>query len=419
MSRQRVGGEDKVFKASFISLVSVRKCARSLSACCVLLLSISSAEAQSSSKYDPGASDTEIKVGHTIAYSGPLSSTSEIGLTEAAYVAMINEKGGINGRKINFISLDDGYSPSKAVEQTRRLVESDEVLFLYSEFGTPTSSATQKYLNARKIPQVFAISGSPRFSDPSFPWSGSGQPSNVGEGAMFGTYVASRIKGAKVAILFQNDDFGKDYVRGFRESIAGSKAVQIVKELSYDPTDPTIDSQVSALAASGANVFLNVTTGRAAVQSIRAVANLGWRPVHLMFGPWADIESVFRPAGVETAVGIITQQYSKAPLDPVWNDDPAMKAYKDFMQKYRPGANLNDQKNLYGYILGQVLIHILREAGNELTRENINRIAQNLHDVEVAGLLPSIKVNTSSSQRYLIRDQVLTRFDGTTFVPIE
>ena len=408
-----------MFKASFISLVSIRKCPRSLSACCVLLLSIGSAVAQSSSKYDPGASDTEIKVGHTIAYSGPLSSTSEIGLTEAAYLAMINENGGINGRKINFISLDDGYSPPKAVEQTRRLVESDEVLFIYSQFGTPTSMAAQKYLNARKIPQVFSISGNPRFSDPSFPWSSSGQPSNIDGGAMLGTYVVTKIKSAKVAILFQNDDFGKDYVRGFREAIAGDKSVQIVKELSYDPTDPTIDSQVSTLAASGANVFLNVTTGRAAVQSIRAVANLGWRPVHLMFGPWADIGSVFRPAGVEKAVGIISLQYSKAPLDPAWNDDPAMKAYKDFMQKYRPAANLNDAKNLYGYILAQVLAHILREAVNDLTRENINRIALNLHDVEVDGLLPSIKIDTSSSQRYMIGNQVLTRFDGATFIPIK
>jgi branched-chain amino acid transport system substrate-binding protein len=392
---------------------------RCLSLACLFGLVGSAVDAQSLGKYDPGASDTEIKIGETAPYSGPLSSASEIYLTEAAYIRMLNETGGINGRKVTLISLDDSYSPPKTVEQTRRLVEQDEVLAVFDQFGTPTAGAAQKYLNAKKIPQLFCASGAARFSDPSFPWSSAMLPSNLEEGGTLGKYVADGIKVAKVAILYQNDDFGKDYVRGFKEATRSTPSVEIVKELTYEPSDPTIDSQINALAASGANVFLNITTGRATAQSIRAIANTQWRPVHLLNGRWADIGAIFKPVGMEKAVGIISAQYYKSPEDPSWNEDPGMNEYKVFMNKYRPGADPYSGKNLSGYFSGQLLAYILREAGSNLTRENINNISMNLKDLEFGVFLPSIRINTSPSRRFLIRDQILTRFDGEKFVPLQ
>jgi branched-chain amino acid transport system substrate-binding protein len=377
------------------------------------------AAAEPQSKYDPGASDAEIKIGQTAPYSGPLSSAAEISQAEAAYFAMLNENGGINGRKVTFISIDDAYSPPKAVEQTRRLVEQDEVLAIFNQFGTPTSTAAQKYLNARKVPQLFCGTGSYRFNDPSFPWSSSILPNYVTEGAIFGNYVVKKFKKANVAILFQNDDFGKDYVKGFREATAGNAEIRIVKEISYEPSEPTIESQINALAASGADVFLNVTTGKATAQSIRGLANTAWRPLHLLNGRWADIGGIFKPVGVEKAVGIISTQYAKSPSDRTWDDDAAMNEYKAFMKKYRPGADANSGRSLQGYFYGQVLAYILRKAGNELTRQNINNIALNLRDVEFGLLLPPVKITTSPTQRNLIQDQVLVRFDGENFVPVD
>jgi branched-chain amino acid transport system substrate-binding protein len=384
---------------------------------CASLSPIAAAEPQS--KYDPGASDTEIKIGQTAPYSGPLSSAAEISQAEAAYFTMLNENGGINGRKVTFISVDDAYSPPKAVEQTRRLVEQDEVLAIFNQFGTPTSTAAQKYLNARKVPQLFCGTGSYRFNDPAFPWSSSILPNYVTEGAIFGNYVVRKFKKANVAILFQNDDFGKDYVKGFREATAGNAEIRIVKEISYEPSEPTIESQINALAASGADVFLNVTTGKATAQSIRGLANTAWRPLHLLNGRWADIGGIFKPVGVEKAVGIISTQYAKSPSDRTWDDDAAMNEYKAFMKKYRPGADVNSGRSLQGYFYGQVLAYILRKAGNELTRQNINDIALNLRDVEFGLLLPPVKITTSPTQRNLIQDQVLVRFDGENFVPVD
>ena len=375
--------------------------------------------AEPQGKYDPGASDTEIKIGQTAPYSGPLSSAAEIGQTEAAYFTMLNEAGGINGRRVTFISVDDAYSPPKAVEQTRRLVEQDEVLAIFNQFGTPTSTAAQKYLNARKVPQLFCGTGSYRFNDPSFPWSSSILPNYVTEGAILGNYVVKKFKKANVAILFQNDDFGKDYVKGFKEATAGSPEIRIIKEISYEFSEPTIDSQINTLASSGADVFLNVTTGKATAQSIRGLANTAWRPVHLLNGRWADIGAVFKPVGVEKAVGIISTQYTKSPSDRTWDDDIAMNDYKTFMKKYRPGADVNSGRNLQGYFYGQVLAYILRKAGDNLTRQNISDIALNLRDVEFGLLLPPVKITTSATQRNLIQDQVLMRFDGEKFVPVD
>jgi branched-chain amino acid transport system substrate-binding protein len=393
---------------------------RCLSFPCMFWLLGNAALAQSPSKYDLGASDTEIKIGQTYPYSGPLSSVGELGLTEAAYIAMINDRGGINGRKVTFISLDDNYSPAKAIEQTRKLVEQDEVLAIFNPFGTPTATATQKYLNSKKVPQLFAGTGSSRFNDPAFPWSSSIIPSNVAEGAAFGKYVVEKIKTAKVAILFQNDDFGKDYARGFKDAIASSAGIQIVKEVAYEVIEPTIDSQITQLAATKADVLLNVSTGRATVQSLRTISNLKWKPIHLLNGRWADIDSVFKPVGMEKAVGIISPQYIRSAYDPTWETEPAAVEYKEFMKKYRPSANLYSVINVQGYLYGRLLAHILREAGNNLTRENINSIALNLHNVDFGGLmLPGVKINTSPTQRHLISNQILTRFDGERFVPIE
>jgi branched-chain amino acid transport system substrate-binding protein len=385
----------------------------------LIVTNFASNTAQAQKHYDVGASDAEIRIGQTAPYSGPLSSAGQIGLTVSAYIAKVNESGGVNGRKITFLSVDDAFSPPKAVEQVRRLVEQDEVLAMFDQFGTPTSIATQKYLNAKKIPQLFAGTGSSRLSDPAFPWSSSILPSYVDEGRILGNYTATTIKNAKVAILFQNDDVGKDYVRGFKEAISGAPSLQVVKEISYEPLDPTVDSQISTLAASGADVFLNLTTGRATAQSIRALSNTLWRPLHLMNGRWADIGSVFKPVGVDKAVGIISAQYMKSATDPSWNDDPAMKEYKAFMQKYRVGADPDSSLNLSGYLYGQLLVHLIREAGDNLTRENINRIALNLKDVDFGLLLPSVKISTTESQRHLIQRQILTRFDGTRFVPLD
>lgn len=396
--------------------MNVLKC---FSFACTFWLLASVALAQSPSKYDPGASDTEIKIGQTYPYSGPLSSVAEIGITQSAYVTMINDRGGINGRKVTFISLDDNYSPPKAVEQTRKLVEQDEVLAIFNPFGTPTATAAQKYLNSKKVPQLFVGSGSARFNDPAFPWSSSIVPGFVTEGAILGKYVAEKIRTAKVAILYQNDDYGKDYARGFKDAVASSPGIQIVKEAAYEVAEPTIDSQITQLAASGADLLLNASAGRATVQSIRTISNLKWKPLHLLYGRWADIDTVFKPVGMEKAVGIISTQYIKSLYDSNWDADPAVIEYKEFMKKYRPGANEYSALNVQAYLFAQLLHHILREAGNNLTRENINSIALNLRNLELGLLLPGVKINTSPTQRHLIVDQILTRFDGERFIAIE
>jgi len=378
---------------------------------------IGDASAQGRGKYGPGASDTEVKVGQTVPFSGPLSSLATVSQTMEAYLKMINEAGGVNGRKITLIALDDAYSPPKALEQTRRLVEQDEVLFMYNQIGTPPSVATQKYLNSKGVPQIFSTSASSKFNDPTgAPWSSSGFVNGVTEGAMFGRYVATKLKTAKVAILYQNDDFGKDYVKGFKSAIAGNGGVQVVRELSYESTDPTIDSQMATLAATGADVFFNVSAGRAASQSITSLANSQWRPVHLMNGPWAEIESVFKPAGVEKAKGIITFGYMKSIADPALANDPGVVEYTTFMQKYRPAADKYNPRNLHGYLYAQVLVHIIREAGNDLTRENINKVALNLRNFKSGVLVPSVSLSTSPTQRFLINSQEMRQFNGEKFV---
>src|SRR5262245_42860095 len=323
-------------------------------------------------KYDTGATDTEIKLGHTNPYSGPASSYGVIGKTEAAYFKMINDKGGINGRKINFISYDDGYSPPKTVEQVRKLVEQDEVLLLFNTLGTPTNTAIHKYLNTKKVPQLFVATGATKWGDPkNFPWTMGWQPNYQSEGRIYAKWVLENHPNAKIGILYQNDDYGKDYVKGLKDGLGAKPATMIIKEVTYEPADPTIDSQIVQLKASGADLFYNVTIPKFAAQAIKKMAEIGWKPVHVLNNVAASVGGTIKPAGFENSQDIISSAWFKDPTDPQWKDDPAMKGYIAFMDKYYPDGNKDDASNAYGYIVSQALVKVLEQAGDNLTRENI------------------------------------------------
>ncbi|HVR58444.1 MAG TPA: ABC transporter substrate-binding protein [Pseudolabrys sp.] len=376
-----------------------------------LALSISAANAQK--KYDPGASDTEIKVGQTMPFSGPASAYSSIGKAQAAYFKMINEQGGINGRKINLIQYDDAYSSPKAVEQVRKLVESDEVLLTFQIVGTPSNAAVQKYLNSRKVPQLFAATGASRFTDPrNFPWTISNDPSNLVEGRIYGQYILKEHPNAKIGVLYQNDDFGKDFLNGIRAGL-GDKAVKmVVAEASYEVTDPTVDSQIFKIKDAGADLFFSATTPKQAAQAIRKIAEIGWHPVQIVNVKAASVGAVLKPAGLENARGLISTNYGKEPLDPQWKDDPGLKRYLAFMEKYYPDGDLNSNFNTYGYSAAQLLAHVLQQCGDDLTRENVMKQATSLKDVAGDLALPGIKVNTSPTD-YRVRKQMqMMRFNG-------
>jgi branched-chain amino acid transport system substrate-binding protein len=376
-----------------------------------LALSISAANAQK--KYDPGASDTEIKVGQTMPFSGPASAYSSIGKAQAAYFKMINDQGGINGRKINLIQYDDAYSPPKAVEQVRKLVESDEVLLTFQIVGTPSNAAVQKYLNSRKVPQLFAATGASRFTDPrNFPWTISNDPSNLVEGRIYGQYILKEYPNAKIGVLYQNDDFGKDFLNGIRAGL-GDKAVKmVVAEASYEVTDPTVDSQIFKIKDAGADLFFSATTPKQAAQAIRKIAEIGWHPVQIVNVKAASVGAVLKPAGLENARGLISTNYGKEPLDPQWKDDPGVKRYLAFMEKYYPDGDLNSNFNTYGYSAAQLLAHVLQQCGDDLTRENVMKQATSLKDVAGDLALPGIKVNTSPTD-YRVRKQMqMMRFNG-------
>jgi branched-chain amino acid transport system substrate-binding protein len=376
-----------------------------------LALSISAANAQK--KYDPGASDTEIKVGQTMPFSGPASAYSSIGKAQAAYFKMINDQGGINGRKINLIQYDDAYSPPKAVEQVRKLVESDEVLLTFQIVGTPSNAAVQKYLNSRKVPQLFAATGASRFTDPrNFPWTISNDPSNLVEGRIYGQYILKEYPNAKIGVLYQNDDFGKDFLNGIRAGL-GDKAVKmVVAEASYEVTDPTVDSQIFKIKDAGADLFFSATTPKQAAQAIRKIAEIGWHPVQIVNVKAASVGAVLKPAGLENARGLISTNYGKEPLDPQWKDDPGVKRYLAFMEKYYPDGDLNSNINTYGYSAAQLLAHVLQQCGDDLTRENVMKQATSLKDVAGDLALPGIKVNTSPTD-YRVRKQMqMMRFNG-------
>ena len=364
-------------------------------------------------KYDTGATDTEIKIGQTMPYSGPASAYGVIGKTEQAYMKMINEQGGINGRKINLISLDDGYSPPRAVEQVRKLVEQEEVLMLWQNLGTPSNSAIHKYVNSKKIPHVFLATGATKWGDPkNFPWTMGGQPAYQTEAHIYARYLLKTKPDAKIAVLYQNDDYGKDLLKGLKDGLGDKAAKMIVGEVSYEVTDPTVDSQVVTLKGSGADTMFHFATPKFAAQSIRKVYDIGWRPLQFVNNVSAQIPSVLVPAGLEKSIGLITASYLKDINDPQWADSKDVKEYFAFMKKYNADADPKEYNNAYGYMQCNMLMQMLKQAGNDLTRENIMRQAANLKNVELPLLLPGIKVNTSPTDFFPIEQQMMAKFDG-------
>jgi len=380
------------------------------------LLAATSSGVLAQKKYDPGASDTEIKIGNIMPYSGPASAYGVIGKTEEAYFKKVNAEGGINGRKINFISYDDAYSPPKTVEQARKLVESDEVLLIFNPLGTPPNSAIQKYLNTKKVPQLFVATGATKWNDPkNFPWTMGWQPNYQSETQIYAKYILKNKPDAKVAILYQNDDYGKDYLKGFKDGLGAKAASMIVMEESYEVSEPTIDSHIVKLKSTGADVFINITTPKFAAQAIKKNAEIGWKPLHFLNNVSASIGSVIKPAGVENAQDIISSQYLKDPTDAQWKDDAGMKAWNEFLDKYYPEANRADASVMFGYTVAQGLVHVLKASGDNLTRENVMKQAASIKDLELGGLLPGIKVNTSASDFAPISSVQLIRFKGETW----
>jgi branched-chain amino acid transport system substrate-binding protein len=364
----------------------------------------------------PGVTATEIKIGNTNPHSGPASAYGVIATCETAYFKMINDRGGIGGRMINFISLDDGYSPPRAVEQTRRLVEEEGVALIFNGLGTPPQSAVRQYMNAKKVPQLFVASGADKWGDPQhFPWTMGWQPSYRTEASIYGKYLLKEKPDGKIAILYQNDDFGKDYIIGLKTGLGDSYAKMVVKEVSYETTDPTIDSQAVSLQASGADVLLTAATPKWAAQMIRKIADLNWKPLHFMTNVSVSVGSVINPAGPEKAAGMITAAYQKDNSDPQWANDPGMTEWRAFMKQYQPNADLSDNNNTYGYAAAATMMQVLKQCGDDLSRANIMKQAASLNDLELAPLLPGIKVSTSATNFHPIRSMQLQRWTGKKF----
>jgi branched-chain amino acid transport system substrate-binding protein len=379
------------------------------------VIAASSSGALAQKKYDTGATDTEIKIGNIMPYSGPASAYGVIGKTEEAYFKKINAEGGINGRKINFISYDDGYSPPKTVEQARKLVESDEVLLVFNPLGTPPNSAIQKYMNSKKVPQLFVATGATKWNDPKdFPWTMGWQPNYQSETQIYAKYILKNYPNAKIGVLYQNDDYGKDYLKGLKDGL-GSKTSMIVLEESYEVSEPTIDSHIVKLKATGADVFINITTPKFAAQAIKKNAEIGWKPVHFLNNVSGSIGSVIKPAGFENAQDIISSAYLKDPTDAQWKNDAGMKAWNEFLDKYYPEANRADASVMFGYTVAQGLVQVLKQCGDNLTRENVMKQAASLKDLELGGLLPGIKVNTSATDFAPISQVQLIKFKGETW----
>jgi ABC-type branched-subunit amino acid transport system substrate-binding protein len=367
-------------------------------------------------KYDPGASDTEIKIGNILPYSGPASAYSAFGKTEAAYFQKINDEGGINGRKIKFISLDDGYSPPRTVEMARKLVEQDEVLLIFGALGSPTNSAIREYMNSKKVPQLFILSGAAKFGDPkNFPWTMALQLTYQQEASIFAKHILQTKPEAKIGVLYQNDDSGKAYLEGLKDGLGSKSAKMIVSEVSYETSDPTVDSQIVTLKESGADVFLNFTTPKAGAQAIRKAYDLGWKPVQYVGVPSSSIASVLTPAGLDKSVGLISAQYVKDPTDKQWDNDSGMKDFRAFMKKYYP-EGIVDSLSAGGYNLAQTLVQVLKQCGDNLTRENVMKQAASLKNVHTQLALPGISLNTGPTDFYPIKQAQLARFDGKAWV---
>jgi ABC-type branched-subunit amino acid transport system substrate-binding protein len=364
----------------------------------------------------PAAAQQMIKIGQTMPYSGPASSYSAIGKAELAYFAKLNGEGGINGRKVDLLSLDDGYSPPKAIEQTRRLVESDKVLAIFGTFGTPTNAVTKKYLNGKKVPQLFVTGGATQWNDPiAFPWTFGWQPNYNLEMRVYARYVLKERPNAKIGILYQNDDVGKDNLRGLREALGAAADRMIVKQVSYETTDATVSSQIIELKASGADVFFNTGAGKFAAQAIRMSRELGWQPMQFLSNYSSSVGAVLMPAGADNAVGIISSQFQKDPTDARWADDPALRDWSAWMDKYYPGGDKSDIFNVYGYLSAQTLVEVLKKCGDKLTPENIRDQAASLHGVALPMLLPGIMLNSSPRNHVPINQLYLMRFDGKSW----
>jgi branched-chain amino acid transport system substrate-binding protein len=376
----------------------------------IALASTGSALAQK--KYDTGATDTEIKIGNIMPYSGPASAYGVIGKTEQAYFNKINSEGGINGRKINFISYDDGYSPPKAVEQGRKLVESDEVLLVFNPLGTPSNSAIQKYLNAKKVPQLFVATGATKWNEPKdFPWTMGWQPSYQSEARIYAKYLMKEKPAAKIAVLYQNDDFGKDYMKGLKDGL-GAKSSMIIAEESYETSEPTIDGHIVKLKASGADVFISITTPKFAAQAIKKLAEIEWKPLHIVSNVSSSVGGVIKPAGFENAQGILSANYAKDASDPQWDNDPGMKKFVEFLAKYAPDANKLDGSVVYGYGAAQTMVKVLQMCGDDLTRENVMKQAASLKSFAPDTILPGITINTSATDFAPIKQLQMERFKG-------
>src|SRR5580658_1562325 len=365
----------------------------------------------------PGVTATEIKIGNTMPYSGPASSYSVIGRTEAAFFNMVNDQGGVAGRKINFITLDDGYSPPKTVEDVRRLVEQDEVAFCFQNLGTPCNSAIAPYMNQNKVPQLFVGSGASKWSDyKKYPWTMGYQPNYRTEAQIYMKYMMQTIQDPKLGILYQNDDFGKDYPTGVRDALGDNWDKIVVKNVSYETTDATIDSQISELQSSGANVLLVAGIPKFAAQSIRKVSDLGWKPTFFMTNVSTSVGTVITPAGPEKAVGMLSTQYLKDPTDPTWKDDPGMKVWREFMAKYNPSGDLTDAATVFAYGISLTMLQVLKQCGDDFSRANVMKQAESLHDVDVPVLLPGIKIGTGPTDHRPIRAMQMVRWDGSTWV---
>ena len=369
--------------------------------------------ARAENKYGPGVTDTEIKIGNTMPYSGNASAYGANGRAASAYFRMLNEQGGINGRKINYISLDDGYSPPKTVELARQLIERDGVLLLHAPLGTACNTAIHHYMNQKKVPQLFVATGASKWGDPShYPWTMGWQPDYHTEGVIYAKHALANVKDPKIAILRQNDDMGVDYLAGFRQGLGSVAEKYIVETATYEVTDPTIDSQMLQLKNTGANVFYNITTPKFAAQAIKKAAEIGWKPAHYLVNVAASLGATLRPAGIENCQGIITAFYTKDPVDPRWAASPDFVAWKAWMEKYNAGGNIADGSNVTGYANAFTMAHVLRACGGDLSREHVMHQAASLKDVEVPMLLPGIKLNTSATNFYPIQAVNMARIDG-------
>jgi len=376
-------------------------------------LTLAGDPAPAQQRYDPGASDTEIKIGHIVAYSGLASPYGVIGRTEAAYFAKINAEGGIRGRKIRFISYDDGYNPAKTMEQARKLVESDEVLLIFNSLGTPTNTAIQKYMNRKKVPQLFIASGASKWNDPKrFPWTMGWQPTYQGEARIYARYLLEQHPGGKIGALYQNDDYGKDYLKGLKDGIAGRMPIV---EVPYEATATTLDSELVSLKASGVDILFDVAGPKFVIQMIRKLVELDWRPVHVLNNVSIAIGSVLKPAGPENAQGILSTNYLKDPADPTWSNDPGLEQWRAFMARYYPEGDKTNVFTVYGYSVAQTLVEVLGQCGDDLTRENVMRQAASLRGLQLPMVLPGIAINTRPDQYAPIEQMQMMRFSGESW----